>query len=108
MEVGRLVNLRHEHLPGQYHLVPVSRIGDRQVNEAPTSLSNRFGGYLSTTTNQYQQEQLSGAHYQILADLPDDSPYLQGMRGQARFVSYEHSIAGWLWRACQQLFTFRL
>lgn len=108
IEPGRLVNLRHEHTPGIYHLAAVTRVGQRQTNVAPPALSNRFGGYLVTTTDHQQQEALYGSHYQVLADLPADTPFLHGMRGQARFISYQHSIAGWLWRACQQLFTFRL
>ncbi|WP_459557512.1 hypothetical protein [Lacunimicrobium album] len=108
IEIGRLVHLRHEHMPGVYHETPVVQIGHRQINEAPTALSNRFGGYLATTTGAMQKEALPGAHYQVVADLPSETQFLHGMRGQARMISYERSIAGWLWRACQQLFTFRL
>lgn len=114
IQVGRNVELKLENRPGLVLTGHVKQISDHQTDFAPLSLSVKTGGSLPTTTDAQQREKLTSTAYQAVVEFDTDAniganeALISGMRGDARFLVEQHSLATWIWRSLRRLFHFRL
>lgn len=109
LAVGQEVQLQFEHLPGQIHTGAITEISRRHSDFAPKALSNKLGGGLSTVTDAHGRERLTSSAYQATVTIAKDPALFRtGMRGHARFVVDQRSLAQWAWRYVRQTLTFRL
>lgn len=87
----------------------IRKFSDRVLEVAPPMLSNKFGGPLSTVTDLHGQERLTTPVYQAEVEILDSPPHLRmGMRGRARFVVAERTLASWVWRWLRETIHFHL
>jgi putative peptide zinc metalloprotease protein len=109
LSVGQEVQLQFEHLPGQIYTATITKISRRHSDFAPKALSNKLGGGLSTVTDAQGRERLTSSAYQATVTIARDSALFRtGMRGQARFVVDQRTLAQWAWRYVRQTLAFRL
>ena len=109
LSLGQEVQLQFEHLPGQIHTGAITEISRRHLDFAPKALTNKLGGRLSTVTDAQGRERLLSSVYQATVIIAKDPVLFRtGMRGQARFVVDQRTLAQWGWRYVRQTFTFRL
>ena len=109
IDIGRLVELKFDHLPEKIYPGKVEKISDRDLQFVPQLLSNKLGGQVPTTTDEQGREKLVSAAYQTTVVLEEDIPLLRsGMRGRARFSIGHRSVGDWIWRYIKTTFHFRL
>ncbi|MEZ6065394.1 MAG: HlyD family efflux transporter periplasmic adaptor subunit [Planctomycetaceae bacterium] len=109
-EVGQSVRLQLEHLPGTVLTGTIATIADRHAEYASSALSNKYGGPLATITDSDGRERLASLAYQATVTLPsaDSLAMRTGLRGNARVVVDNRSLANWLHRWLRTTFKFRL
>ena len=110
VEVGRVITLMVENLPGVEMTGEIASISDRFLEFSPPALSNKYGGPLATTTDPSSREKLTSRVYQATVALEDVDPGLlrTGMRGTARLVVGRRSLSDWIWLYLRNTFKFRL
>ncbi len=107
--IGDEVRMKFELLPGKVWMGTVSEFSNRELEFAPRSLSNKFGGPLPTVTDSEGREKLTTPVYQAIVQFDYKPDSLRtGMRGRARFVVAERTLFGWFWRWFRTTFHFRL
>lgn len=103
------LHLKFDEHPDQTYSGVVRAISSAQFEEVPANLSTKHGGQLATVTGADGRERVQDALYKIEVDLPQEFPELQSeLRGEARFVVMNRTLARWLWRAFQRTFNFQL
>ena len=103
------VQFRLDHLPGQVFDGKISMISHRHLENAPPSLSNKYGGPLPTVSGQNGEEQLTSIAYEATVQLAEQTESLRaGTRGEARVLVERRTAADWLWRWIRKTFYFRL
>ena len=109
IDIGKLVELRFDSMPGKTYVGKVEKISDRHLEFVPQLLSNKLGGEVPTTTDEQGRERLVSAAYQTTVVLDEDIPLLRsGMRGRARFSIGHRSVWDWAWRYIKTTFHFKL
>ena len=109
IDVGRLVEIKFDHLPNEVYEGKVEKISARHVEFAPGPLSNKAGGDLPTVTDHQGRERLTSIAYEATVLLDEESALLRaGMRGRSRFLVGHRSAWQWTWRWITHTFHFRL
>ena len=107
--VGQVVRVKLDSIPDETYEGTLSELSGREVEFAPSALSNKAGGDLATVTDAQGREKLTSVAYQATVVLEKDAHLLKsGLRGRARFVVAQRSAAEWLWRYLRRTFNFRL
>lgn len=87
----------------------IRHIGPAETETVPSELTIKQGGSLTTVTDKTGRERLTDPAYQAIVDLDQtSSQFRTGLRGRARILIFERSIAGWLWRWIRRTFHFNL
>lgn len=103
------VQLKLDHLPGTTYIGHVARISPQGVFHAPETLTNKYGGSLSTVTDADGREKLTSTAYRVTVRLDNDIALMKpGMRGTGRFLVDQRSAFGWLRRYLYKTFRFFL
>ncbi|HET6422324.1 MAG TPA: HlyD family efflux transporter periplasmic adaptor subunit, partial [Planctomycetaceae bacterium] len=103
------LHLKFDEHPDETYSGSIREISSAQFEEVPANLSTKHGGQLATVTGADGRERVQDALYKIEVDLPQEFPQLQSeLRGEARFVITNRTIARWVWRAFQRTFNFQL
>lgn len=106
---GQPVEIQFDHLPGRTFKGAVRSISARHLEFVPPSLSNKYGGPLSTVTDGEGQERVATPIYQAAVKIEDDLHLLRtGVRGHARVLVDRRTPADWIWRWLRRTFYFRL
>lgn len=110
-DVRTMMSLRlmFEHRPGVTYDGHIREIAPAQLDVVPAGLSSKHGGPLSTVTTREGQEKLEDAVYQAIVDFQAQPADVEsGVRGEARFIVANRTVAQWFWRAFRRTFNFRL
>jgi putative peptide zinc metalloprotease protein len=103
------VKLKANHLADTTFRGHIERISSRHLEFSPPSLSNKYGGPLSTVTDARGTERLTSIAYEAIVPLPGAaSRLIPGTRGEARILIDRRSLGGWIWHGISQLFFWRL
>ncbi|SFI18650.1 HlyD family efflux transporter periplasmic adaptor subunit [Planctomicrobium piriforme] len=109
LKPGDHVRLKLDLFPNQTITGVITDFSDRDLEYAPASLSNKYGGPLATVTDAQGREKLNNRVYQatVKLDVPPEA-LRTGMRGRMRFIVSERTLYDWLWRWFRQTFHFHL
>jgi putative peptide zinc metalloprotease protein len=103
------VEIKFDHLPSEVFEGTIADIGERHMEFAPASLTNKAGGELATVTDPQGRERLTSIAYEATVLLDGNSgPLCAGMRGRSRFLVGHRSAWQWVWRWYRHTFHFRL
>jgi putative peptide zinc metalloprotease protein len=103
------VQIKFDHLPSEVFEGTIADIGERHMEFAPASLTNKAGGELATVTDPQGRERLTSIAYEATVLLDGNSgPLCAGMRGRSRFLVGHRSAWQWVWRWYRHTFHFRL
>ncbi len=107
--VGQIVRLKCTPRPELVLEGAVAEVSLRQSEYVPRELTNKAGGDLATVTDSQGRERLSSVAYRATVPLGEAPMGLAtGMRGTARFIISNRSLANWGWRWLRQTLNFRL
>lgn len=107
--IGDAVSLKINALPHLTIRGRLSFISAEHAEIVPSSLSNKFGGSLTTVTLPDQQEHLSDFAYRGEVVLDDHDLSLRtGLRGSARFLLSNHTAGWWISQTFRRTFRFSL
>jgi putative peptide zinc metalloprotease protein len=110
------VQIKLDHLADITWLTRVTSVSLKGEVMAPEALTTRFNGPLATKADTAGQEQLASTAYRAIAELhfeapvsaPDAVLMRPGMRGNARFLIHNRTLAYWGWRYICETFRFRV
>jgi len=110
------VELKLDHLPDISYVAPVSLVSGRGEKLAPESLTTKYGGQLATRPDDKGQESLTSPAIRAIVEMHfihpeskgDAALIKPGMRGQARILVDDRTVAQWLKRYFFETFRFRL
>ncbi len=109
VRVAMAMHLKFEEQPEATYTGFVRVISSAQFEEVPTNLSTKHGGQLATVTGADGRERVQDALYKVEVDLHEEFPDFQSeMRGEARFLVTNRTLARWIWRAFQRTFNFQI
>jgi putative peptide zinc metalloprotease protein len=110
ISVGSQVRIAFEHLPGHVVTTRVEKESSRTIEYCPASLSNKFGGPIATIQMPDGRERLLESLIPFSVKLPDSESQLlrHELRGAARIVIADYSIAGWIKRKALSTLRFRM
>lgn len=110
------VEMKLDHLPDISYVAPVTLVSGRGEKLAPEALTTKYGGMLATRPDDKGQESLTSTAYRAIVEMHfvheesrQDAPLIKpGMRGQARILVDDRTVAQWLKRYFFETFRFRL
>ena len=110
------IELKLDHLPDVTYVSRVQQVSPKGELVAPEALTTRFNGPLATVSDQQGKEKLASTAYRAIVELEFDQEEWKGdgelmkpgMRGNARFLVANRSLAQWGYRYFFETFRFRL
>ncbi len=110
IDCGQKVDLKIDELPGRTFHSDIADIAESELKETPKRLSSKYGGEVSTKTDQVTGIEVpQSTSYQADAALDDADGLMRlGLRGTGRIYTRWLSLGERLWRLISHTFNFKL